>query len=53
VINPGGAALKVLVPADTPMSQAILGSRADVKPGDTIFVAARREVDGKLAAVRV
>ena len=53
VVNPGGAALKVLVPAGTPMSQAIPGNRTDIKPGETIFVAARREADGKLVAVRV
>ena len=53
VVNPGGGALKVLVPAGTPMSQAVPGDRADIKPGETIFVAARREADGKLVAVRV
>ncbi len=53
VVNPGGGALKVLVPAGTPMSQAVPGNRADIKPGETIFVAARREADGKLTAVRV
>ena len=53
VLNPGGGALKVLVPAGTPMSQAVPGSRADIKPGETIFISARREADGKLIAARV
>lgn len=35
------------------MSPAIPGNRTDIKPGETIFVAARREADGKLVAVRV
>jgi hypothetical protein len=37
----------------TPMSQAIPGSRADIEPGETIFIATRREADGALAAARV
>ena len=53
VLSPGGGALKVLVPAGTPMSQAVPGSRADIKPGETIFISARREADGKLTAARV
>ena len=53
VVNPGGGALKVLAPTGTPMSQAIPGNRTDIKPGETIFVAARCEADGKLVAVRV
>ena len=52
-LNPGGGALKVLVPAGTPMSQSIPGQRADIKPGETIFIAARRDAEGKLTAVRV
>jgi hypothetical protein len=44
--------VKVLVPPGTPMSQAAPGQRADVKAGETIFVAARNE-GGKLTAVRV
>ena len=44
--------VKVLVLPGTPMSQAAPGQRADVKAGETIFVAARNE-GGKLTAVRV
>jgi hypothetical protein len=43
----------VLVPPGTPMSQSIPGSRTDIKPGETIFIAARREADGTLTATRV
>jgi hypothetical protein len=45
--------VKVLVPPGTPMSQSIPGSRADIKPGETIFIAARAGADGKLTAARV
>ena len=45
--------VKVLVPEGTPMSQAAAGERADVKPGETIFIAAMQEPDGKFTARRV
>jgi len=45
--------VKVSVPPGTPMSQAIPGSRSDIKPGETIFIAARVGQDGKLTAARV
>lgn len=45
--------VKVLVPPGTPMSQAIPGNRSDIKPGETIFVAARVDADGKITAARV
>lgn len=44
--------VKVLVPPGTPMSQAAAGSRADIKPGEAIYVFARTE-GGKTTAVRV
>jgi hypothetical protein len=54
MLNPGsGDAVKVVVPAGTPMSRAVPGKREDIKPGETIFIAARPEPDGKLTAVRV
>lgn len=53
VLNPGDGAIEVLVPAGTPMSQAVPGSRADIKPGETIFISARRDAEGKLTAARV
>lgn len=45
--------VKVLVPPGTPMTQAVPGSRADLKPGETIYIAARASQDGTLNAVRV
>jgi len=45
--------VKVLVPPGTPMTQAVPGSRSDIKPGERIYVAARPAQDGKLTAVRV
>jgi ribosomal protein S8E len=45
--------VKVLVPPGTPMTQAVPGSRADLKPGETIYIAARPGEDGTLNAVRV
>ena len=53
ILNHGDGNVKVLVPAGTPMSRAIPGTRADIKPGETIFIAARRDAEGKLTAVRV
>ena len=44
--------IKVLVVPGTAMSQAAPGARTDLKAGETVFVAARREGD-KLTAVRV
>ena len=44
--------VKVLVPPNTPMSQAAPGQKSDVKAGEKIFVAARSE-GGKLVAVRL
>jgi hypothetical protein len=53
-LNPGsGTAIKVLVPPGTPMSRAVPGKREDIKPGETIFIAARPEADGTLTALRV
>jgi hypothetical protein len=53
MLNHGNGVVKVLAPPGTPMSQSIPGSRTDIKPGETIFIAARRETDGTLAAARV
>ena len=52
-LNHGGGTVKVMVPPGTPMSQAVPGARVDLKPGETIYVAARREEGGALTAVRV
>jgi hypothetical protein len=52
-LNYKDGTLKVLVPAGTPMSQAIPGNRSAIKPGETVFIAARPGPDGKLTAVRI
>lgn len=53
MLNHGDGNVKVLVPSGTPMSQSVPGTRADIKPGETIFIAARRDAEGKLTAARV
>lgn len=53
MLNHGDGVIKVLVPPGTPMSQSTPGTRADIKPGETIFIAARRDADGKWTAARV
>lgn len=53
MLNHGDGAIKVLVPPGTPMSQSVPGNRADIKPGETIFISARRDAEGKLTAARV
>lgn len=45
--------VKALVVPDTAMSQAAPGSRADLKAGETVFVAARTGAGDALTAVRV
>jgi hypothetical protein len=53
VLNYKTGTVKVLVPPGTPMSQAVPGTRADIKPGETIFIAATVADDNKLTATRV
>ena len=52
-VNYGRGTVKVLAPPGTPMSRAIPGSKADIKPGATIFVFATGGKDGRLNAVRL
>ena len=52
-LNYKSGAVKVLVPPGTPMSRAVPGNRSDIKPGETIFIAARATEDGKFTALRV
>jgi hypothetical protein len=47
-----GGAQKILVPPGTPVVTFVPGTRADLKPGETIFTSARDE-GGKLVASRV
>lgn len=44
---------KILVTKDTEIVTFVPGSRADLKPGETIFAGARVESDGKFVAPRV
>ena len=53
VLNYKTGSVKVLVPPGTPMSQSMPGSRADIKPGETVFVSARAGEGGAFTAVRV
>jgi hypothetical protein len=52
-LNYKTGSVKVLVPPGTPMSRAAPGSRSDLKAGETVFVASRRNDDGSFTAVRV
>ncbi len=45
--------VKALVVPETAMSQAVPGTRYDVKVGETVFVFARKTADEKLVAARV
>ena len=53
VLNYKSGTVKVLVPPGTPMSRSAPGSRADIKPGETIFIVARIGEGDKLTAARV
>jgi len=45
--------VKVLVPPGTPMSASAPGSRADIKPGETFYAAAKPAGDNRFVALRV
>lgn len=49
-INYKTGTVKALVTPSTAMSAAVPGERSDIKPGETIFVAARKEGDQLIAA---
>lgn len=48
-----GGSQKVVVPPGTPIVAFDPGSRADLKPGETIWTNARQEADGKIVAERL
>jgi hypothetical protein len=52
-LNYGGGTVKALVLPETAMSQAAPGTRADLKPGEGVYVAARRDAEGKVNVLRV
>ena len=53
VLNYKTGTVRVQVPPGTPMSQAIPGKRADIQPGETVFIAATIGADDRITAVRV
>ena len=52
-LNYQGGSQKVVVPPGTPIVSFDPGSRADLKPGETIWTNARQEADGKIVAERL
>jgi hypothetical protein len=52
-LNYKTGSVKALITASTTMSQSAPGSRADLKPGETVYVFARKGEGGALTAVRV
>jgi hypothetical protein len=52
-LNYKTGSVKALVTSVTTMSQSAPGSRADLKPGETVYVLARKGEGGALTAVRV
>jgi hypothetical protein len=52
-LNYGNGTVKALVVPETAMSKAVPGTRADLKPSETVFVAAKPAADGTLTALRV
>jgi hypothetical protein len=53
LLNYKTGSVKALVTAATTMSQSAPGSRADLKPGEIVYVFARKGEGGALTAVRV
>jgi hypothetical protein len=53
ILNYKTGSVKALVTSATTMSQSAPGSRADLKPGETVWVLARKGEGGALAVVRV
>jgi hypothetical protein len=52
-MNYPGGSQKIFVPPGTPIVRFEPGSRADLKPGEHIFVVATQQADGTLVAPRV
>lgn len=52
-LNYQGGSKTVLVPPGTPIVVFQPGSRADLKPGESIWTNARREADGRIVAERL
>lgn len=52
-VNYQGGSQKIFVPDGTPVVTSVPGTRADLKPGEYIFVVAQHQADGKLVAPRI
>jgi hypothetical protein len=52
-LNYQGGSQKILVPPGTPIVAFDPGSRADLKPGESIWTNARTEADGKIVSERL
>ena len=50
--HPGGTQ-KVVVPEGIPLVRTVPGTRADLKPGEYVFVSAQAAADGGLTALRI
>jgi len=50
--HPGGTQ-KIVVPAGIPLVRTVPGTRADLRPGEYVFVSAQAAGDGALTALRV
>ena len=49
---PGGTQ-KIVVPDGIPLVRAVPATRADLKPGEYVFVSAQAAADGALTALRI
>ena len=49
---PGGTQ-KIVVPDGIPLVRTVPGARADLKPGEYVFVSAQAAGDGALTALRI
>ena len=48
-----GGSQTIVVPEGTPIGRTVPGTRADLVPGEYVFMAARREADGNTTALRI
>jgi hypothetical protein len=48
-----GGSQTIVVPEGTPIGRTVPGSRADLIPGEYVFMAARKEADGSTTALRI
>jgi hypothetical protein len=53
VLRVGSGEQKVVVPEGTPIARSVPGTRADLLPGEYVFVSAQTGADGVATALRV